>query len=202
MMKYAVIIFTLFVSNVNAQTYKDSIDEHRKHYKEDFIKEERSPLKGNDTSLLRFYAADKKYRVTADFTLTPDSPSFDMPTYSGKTKKFRQYGIAYFTIDKKKVSLRVFQNLKLLDDDKYKNHLFIPFTDATAYTETYAGGRYIDLETTDIKEGKLVIDFNKCYNPYCMYAEGYNCPIPPVENRLPIAIRAGEKLYAGKHKTH
>lgn len=201
-MKCLVVIFTLFTFAANAQTYTDSITIHRKHYKEDFIKEERSPLKGNDTSLLRFYDANKKYRVTADFTLTPDSPAFDMPTHSGRTKKFRQYGIAYFTIDRKKISLRVFQNLKLLEDEKYANHLFIPFTDATAYTETYAGGRYLDLETTDIKNGKLVIDFNKCYNPYCMYAEGYNCPIPPVENRLPVAVRAGEKLYAGEHKAH
>jgi uncharacterized protein (DUF1684 family) len=83
----------------------------------------------------------------------------------------------------------------LLKDPKYKDHLFIPFTDGTTYTETYGGGRYIDLSVNDIKNGKIELDFNKCYNPYCAYAGGFNCPIPPVENRLPVAIKAGEKLY-------
>lgn len=197
-------IFTLlliaFYSAAQAQSYQDSIAMHRKHYKEDFIKEERSPLKGNDTANLRFFEPDISYRVLADFTPTPDAQAFDMPTYSGKTKLFRQYGVARFIIHDTIASLCVYQNLKLLEDKKYKNHLFIPFTDGTSYIESYAGGRYIDLEITDIKNGKLVVDFNKCYNPYCAYATGYNCPVPPVENRLQIAIKAGEKNYAGKHK--
>jgi uncharacterized protein (DUF1684 family) len=123
-----------------------------------------------------------------------------MPTHSGKTKKYRQYGVARFIINDTVASLCIYQNLKLLEEEKYKNHLFIPFTDGTSYIESYAGGRYIDLETTDIKNGKLLIDFNKCYNPYCAYSTGYNCPVPPVENRLQVAIMAGEKMYAGKHK--
>ncbi len=182
------------------KTYKDSIAMHRKHYKEDFIKEERSPLKGNDTSYLLFFDADAKYRVLGIFTPTPASEPFDMPTYSGKTKKFKQYGTVRFIINDTVATLCVYQNLKLLEEDKHKKHLFIPFTDATSYVESYAGGRYIDLETTDIRNGKVVLDFNKCYNPYCAYATGYNCPIPPPENRINIAIKAGEKLYAGKHK--
>jgi uncharacterized protein (DUF1684 family) len=199
MKRIALLCFLLPV-HVFAQEYKDSIFEHRKHYKEEFITEERSPLKGNDTANLRFYKPDKKYRVLATFIATPDSPTFEMPTYSGKTKTFRQYGTARFKINNKEMTLCIYQNQKLLEQDKYKNHLFIPFTDETSYVETYGGGRYIDIETTDINNGQLWIDFNKCYNPYCAYAGGYNCPIPPVENRLKIAIKAGEKLYAGKHK--
>ncbi|OSZ78406.1 hypothetical protein CAP35_09160 [Chitinophagaceae bacterium IBVUCB1] len=181
-------------------TYKAEIEKWRKEYKQAFIKEERSPLKGNDTAMLRFFDIDKRYSVTAKFNATPASQAFEMPTYSGKTKTFRQYGTAMFVINDTVITLSIYQNLKLLEDTAHKNHLFIPFTDATSYIETYAGGRYIDLETTDIKNGELVIDFNKCYNPYCAYAAGYNCPIPPVENRMDVAIKAGEKLYAGKHK--
>jgi uncharacterized protein (DUF1684 family) len=151
--------------DATAQSYADSIARHRQHYKEEFITEERSPLKGDDTAFLRFYKADVKYRVTAVFTPTPDDKPFDMPTYSGKLKQFRQYGTISFVVNKKKLTLQVYQNMKLLEDPKHKDHLFIPFTDATTYTETYGGGRYIDLETTDIRDGKLVIDFNKCYNP-------------------------------------
>ncbi len=182
-----------------AQSYNDSILLHRQHYKEEFISEERSPLKGNDTAYLRFYAPDEKYRVPADFVATPDSKVFDMPTHSGKTKPFRQYGIARFTLGGKMHTLHIYQNQNLLKDPKHKDHLFIPFTDATSNAQTYGGGRYMDLSTADIKAGKLLLDFNKCYNPYCAYSEGYNCPIPPPENRLNIAIEAGEQNFGKQH---
>ena len=54
----------------------------------------------------------------------------------------------------------------------------------------------MDLKTTDIKDGTLVLDFNKAYNPYCAYKEGYSCPIPPDENHLKVAIPAGEMMFA------
>ena len=62
--------------------------------------------------------------------------------------------------------------------------------------ETYGGGRYIDLTITDIKNNLIELDFNKCYNPYCAYSDGYSCPIPPDENNLKIKIEAGEKKFA------
>jgi uncharacterized protein (DUF1684 family) len=184
----------LWAANTSAQSYTDSIQKHRQHYKEEFITEQRSPLKGNDTAYLLFYKPSKKYRVTATVQLTPETKAFEMPTRSGKTKPFRQYAVLSFKLRGKELKLLAYQNLNLLKDEKQKDHLFIPFTDATSYTETYGGGRYIDLSTADIKDNKLVIDFNKCYNPYCVFKDGYNCPVPPVENRLPAKIRAGEKL--------
>ena len=184
----------------NAQTYKDSILRHRQHYKEEFISEERSPLKENDTSYLRFFKPDSKYRVLATFMPTPESKEFDMPTYSGKKKMYKQYGILTFRVNNKKCSLLVYQSQTLINDPKYKDHLFVPFTDGTTYKTTYGGGRYIDLLTTDIQGNKVIVDFNKAYNPYCAYADGYNCPIPPVENRLGIAIKAGEKLFGRETK--
>jgi uncharacterized protein (DUF1684 family) len=74
-------------------------------------------------------------------------------------------------------------------------YLFIPFRDATSGAETYGAGRYIDLpENTS---GVYDLDFNRAYNPYCAYAKSFSCPLPPPENTLPIAIRAGEKKYPG-----
>ncbi len=179
------------------QSYKEKIERYRQHYKQEFITEERSPLKGDDTAYLRFFAPDEKYKIVASLTTTPNARSFDMPTHSGKTKKFRQYGILHFSINDTAAQLSVYQNLSLLKEDK--EHLFVPFTDATSYIETYAGGRYIDLSIKDIKDNTIVLDFNKCYNPYCAFADGYNCPIPPVENRLPVAIHAGEQLFGKAH---
>ena len=69
--------------------------------------------------------------------------------------------------------------------------LFVPFADLTTETETYAAGRYLDLDPT--ASGYYTIDFNRAYNPYCAYNKTYECPYPPPSNRLKIAIRAGEK---------
>jgi len=68
----------------------------------------------------------------------------------------------------------------------------VPFNDLTSVTETYPGGRYLDLDRT--KTGIYEIDFNRAYTPYCYYNPTYECPYPPPENRLKVAIRAGEKL--------
>jgi uncharacterized protein (DUF1684 family) len=69
--------------------------------------------------------------------------------------------------------------------------LFVPFRDLTNGTETYQGGRYLDLDRT--ATGVYDLDFNKAYHPFCYYNPSYDCPIPPAENRLQIPIRAGEK---------
>ncbi|HTN16588.1 MAG TPA: DUF1684 domain-containing protein [Chitinophagaceae bacterium] len=200
MIKYAFLLLIVFCSrNTEAQLpYPDSIALFRKHYKEDFIKEERSPLKGNDTAYLRFFPVNKAYAVNATLELTPKSPQFQMQTHSGKVQQYRQYGVANFILKGKKYKLHLYQNLSLIQQEKHKNHLFLPFNDLTNYESTYGGGRYIDLSTDNIHSGTIRIDFNKCYNPYCAFKEGYSCPIPPVENRLQLRIEAGEKLFGKK----
>ena len=78
---------------------------------------------------------------------------------------------------------------------EYKNYLFIPFTDLTTGDESYGSGRYMDFTTDSIQSNKLTLDFNKAYNPYCAYAIGFHCPLPPKENFLKVAIIAGEKVF-------
>jgi uncharacterized protein (DUF1684 family) len=77
-------------------------------------------------------------------------------------------------------------------DDPKPGRLFVPFTDLTTGTETYAGGRYLDLDRT--ATGIYDLDFNRAYHPYCFYNSTYDCPYPPPENRLPVPIRAGERM--------
>lgn len=180
------------------KSYTDSIAAFRKNYKADFIKEERSPLKGKDTSFLRFYPVKKEYRILADVQLTPQSEVFEMLTHSGKKQIYKQYALATFVLKGKEYKLSLYQNTNMAFSAEMKNYLFLPFNDLTNYETTYAGGRYIDLKTGDIQNGKLLIDFNKCYNPYCAFKEGYSCPIPPSENRLQVRIEAGEKLFGKK----
>ena len=147
----------------------------------------------------RFFKPDENYLVKATFLKLQDSTGFIMKTSGSKDKKFFRYGRVSFQVNGTDLSLVVYQNEQLMQDTAFENYLFLPFTDLTNGEESYGGGRYLDLEISKLKNNSILIDFNKAYNPYCAYASGYNCPVPPRENNLPIAIRAGEKVYAGKY---
>jgi uncharacterized protein len=191
----AIFLF-LFSPNLFSQkNYNDSITSFINNY----IKTH-DAVSGDDRKYLRFFPIDEHYRVTATFEKTNNAKWFQMET-SGKIKKtFRLYGIAHFMIHDTTLTLHVYQMQSLMDDPAYKNYLFLPFTDLTTGNETYHTGRYIDFMTSDIRNEQLTIDFNKAYNPSCAYVEGkYNCPVPPPENSLPVAIPAGEKNYAKPH---
>lgn len=115
-----------------------------------------------------------------------------MKTTSSRTPMYVKYGEISFEIDGKKLKLDVFQNLDLIKmNPKYKNSLFLPFTDLTSGVTSYGGGRYLDLEIP--KKRKFTLDFNKAYNPYCAYAPGYSCPLTPKQNDLEVEVLAGVK---------
>ena len=140
---------------------------------------------------ITFFPIDAKYNVLADFTVINDGNVIPFPTSAGKIKYYKEYGIANFTIDGVEQSLKIYQSSPI--QEEYKDHLFLPFTDDTNGVTTYGGGRYIDLHTIDsfTEDGKVKINFNEAYNPYCAYSSRYNCPIPPGDNSLDIAIQAG-----------
>jgi uncharacterized protein (DUF1684 family) len=106
-------------------------------------------------------------------------------TVNGSAKQYIRAGRIHVDIDGTPTTLTVFK-------DTTRGHFFLPFRDATAGNETYSVGRY--LEPRALPDGRLSIDFNQAYNPYCAYNEGWSCPIPPMENRVPVAIRAGEAM--------
>ncbi|GAA4450885.1 DUF1684 domain-containing protein [Rurimicrobium arvi] len=193
-MIYSVLIL-LPLQGMAQDSYKKEIEQYRRHYKEEFIAEERSPLKGSDTAFIRFFPVNLIYRVNAHIELVPDAPEFDMETHSGKKQRYRNYAKATFTLQGKSCTLFIYQNVRIAAMPGKQNDLFLPFNDLTNYATTYGGGRYLDLSIADIKNSILTIDFNKAYNPYCAFREGYSCPIPPVENRLKIRVEAGEKSY-------
>lgn len=205
-MKYVLILLlSAFAHSLFAQStdtaYVAEIARHRQEYKEHFLTETRSPLTEQDTAFLDFYSPDISWRILAKFERTPDTQPFDMPAYSGRSARYQQYGVLTFEKNGKKHSLRVYQNLRLLTSQKYFDYLFLPFKDLTNDDFTYGGGRYLDLKTGDINADQtMVIDFNKCYNPWCAYSDGYNCPIPPSENHLDVAVEAGEQNFKGEKK--
>jgi len=162
--------------------------------------EKHEVVTGDDRKQLKFYPINETFRINAKFEKVKNGSWFSMET-SGKNKQvFRVYGTIRFTIHDTLLTLNIYQSQRLMTVAEYKEQLFLPFTDLTTGEETYESGRYIDLTFADIIGDKLVIDFNKAYNPYCAYVSGkYNCPIPPRENNLNVAIVAGEKKYGNHH---
>ena len=83
----------------------------------------------------------------------------------------------------------------------YGGGLWLPFSDATSGAETYGGGRYLydTIKGADlgISGADIVLDFNFAYNPSCAYDERWSCPLSPPENRLPFAVKAGERMPYG-----
>ncbi|WP_313807060.1 DUF1684 domain-containing protein [Flavobacterium sp.] len=155
-----------------------------------------SPLKPEDLKIfhgLHFYEINKDFCVEAKLVKTPKAKPFAMKTSGNRTPLYVKYGELHFTLRGKECKLNVFRNIELSKQEKYKNHLFLPFTDLTSGVESYGGGRYIDLEATD--KDTMILDFNQAYNPYCAYNEGYSCPIPPKENDLLVEVRAGVKKF-------
>lgn len=197
--------FTLFLILVQVACFSNRHhDREIKHWRQEKIVEttrgDRHPLMPGDEVNLRFYPIQKVYKLNMDFTPDPEPRTFEMPTYSGKVRPYQTYGSLTGVLNGQNIRLEVYQNLTLMQQEKYKNHLFLPFKDATNAVETYGGGRYIDLDLTQISGGKLTVDFNKAYNPWCAYSDGYNCPVPPTANHLSVRIEAGERQYAGEKK--
>ena len=187
--------FILFNNSFAQKSYKDSIEAYLKRY----VKEH-EVVTGKDKELMSFYPANEKYLVSCEFERKLDMPWFRMESSGPIKKNHRVYGVIHFKINDTTVALNIYQSQDLMATPQYKDHLFIPFTDATTGDETYESGRYIDIDIKDISGEKVTIDFNKAYNPYCAYVSGkFNCPIPPAENRLIVAMKAGEKAFRKNH---
>ena len=156
----------------------------------------RSPLSETDLKNfkgLSFFEVDSSLVVWAKLTRTPDSTFFNMPTTTAEFSKERIFGLLRFELKGKPYQLNVYQGLENMSTPGFENYLFLPFTDETNGTDTYGGGRYIDLR---IPQGdSLLIDFNKAYNPFCVYNVRYSCPIVPRINHLGISIEAGMKKF-------
>ena len=142
---------------------------------------------------LDFYPIDEKYIVEAIFIRTKKEKSFKMKTTTSRTPIYKKYGELHFSIDGKELKLNVYQNVDLKKKPGYDDYLFLPFSDLTCGKDSYIGGRYIDMRIP--KSGKVTIDFNQAYNPYCAYNYEYSCPIVPLENDLDIEINAGVKKF-------
>jgi uncharacterized protein (DUF1684 family) len=173
------------------KNYAVKVASDRAHKDASFEKSSDSPVpaeKRSEFLPLAYFPVDPDYNVPAILRPTDDRTVIDMPTSTGTQRKMRRVGALEFTLKGKPMKLTAFVEVGAPNLD----HLFVPFNDLTSGTETYPGGRYIDLDRNPT--GIYEIDFNRAYFPYCYYNPSYECPYPPAENRLKVPIRAGEKL--------
>lgn len=174
----------------------NEIRSFHEHLNEEFRDADRSPLPDRykkDFLALDFFDPNTSFRVWAKFSRTPEAVPFLMPTTTNRVSTEVLYGLAEFRIDSIQVSLELYKNVAG-EPETAKNDLFLPFLDQTNGESTYAGGRYIDLAIPE--SDSILIDFNKAYNPYCVYNKKYSCPIVPKVNTIPLAIEAGVKDFA------
>lgn len=139
---------------------------------------------------LLYFPPDRNFAVDAKLFVHPDPEKIEMPTTRNLIKTFYKYAAIEFELEGEKQQLTA---LKSELTGEGSEGLFIAFRDSTTSRETYGAGRYLQIEEPESEE--FVLDFNRAFNPLCNYSDAYNCTLPPHENHLKVAIRAGEKTY-------
>lgn len=147
-----------------------------------------SDLVKNFTGIDRFPVNDK-WRISASFVPFEKPKIISIPTIIGTPDKMICRGELHFKIDGKDYTILP------VDED---GSLFIIFADETNGEETYGAGRFVYADPPD-STGKVIIDFNKAYNPPCIFTPFATCPLPPKENVIRTKITAGEKLWGKGH---
>jgi uncharacterized protein len=137
------------------------------------------------------FPVDPAWRIVADWL--PLYPPFQLATGTviGTIENYPAPGKAVFERDGRRFEL--YPVLEMPGDEE----LFLIFADATSGRETYGAARFLYAEMP--REGKIVLDFNKAYNPPCAFTPYATCPLAPPENRLDLRVTAGELKYAGSH---
>lgn len=207
----AVLIFCVMVScgqekkyhdakpNIESMTKSDKLADillFQEELNAEFKNPESSPLPDRfriNFESLEFFEPDTNYIVEAELVRTPEALPFSMPTTTGRESTEVVYGIAKFTLNGKDHKLEIYQSPELITQAEYEDYLFLPFTDNTNGEETYGGGRYLDLRIP--KGNKIILNFNKAYNPYCAYNKKFSCPIVPKVNNLDTEIKVGVKAF-------
>jgi uncharacterized protein (DUF1684 family) len=152
-----------------------------------------SPLEEADRltfDSLRYFSPEARFVVDADYKKFPNPVTVQMPMNTGGTEPYLKFAQATFTLEGKQNSLILYLRVNTTDSS-----LFVPFSDKTNGLNTYEGGRFLDIPKPEPGTNTITIDFNKAYNPFCVYNYNYTCPVPPPENRLSVSVPAGEMSY-------
>lgn len=163
-----------------------TIPEFRKE-KDEYFRSPESPLEPEQQATFKglvYFPENPELRFELPLDTNVPHEVVSMQTSTGSQRQYTRAGKIRFMVKGEPVELSVFET-----EDEY----FMPFRDGTSDNESYSAGRY--LEPRKLSGGKVLVDFNFAYNPYCAYNENYSCPIPPKENWTNVRIEAGEKKF-------
>jgi uncharacterized protein (DUF1684 family) len=140
---------------------------------------------------LAYFPADPALRIEGvlDTAVDRDEP-IQLQTTGGGTQQYRRAGRIRFRADGQQAEVTLYRS-------ELQRELFVPFRDASSGLETYGAGRYLEVDRPG-RDGRVVVDFNYAYNPYCAYNADWSCPLPPGENWLRVPLRAGERNFTGE----
>lgn len=163
------------------------LSEFRRQKDRFFALNSQSPLSPDQKRAFRglnYFPENAELRMEVQVEPFPQKDIIQMQTSTGGVQRYTRYGKFKFVVEGQLVELTIYAS---------QNGFFLPFVDSLAGTETYSAGRY--LEPEHLGGNRFLVDFNLAYNPYCAYNDQWTCPLTPAENRLPVPIRAGEKLF-------
>jgi uncharacterized protein (DUF1684 family) len=140
---------------------------------------------------LEYFPVQEAYRVQARLQPHAEKTVVKVPTVLGNTTEMVSPGRLHFQLRGQELALD-----PVIEPDDPDRRLFVIFKDTTSGKQTYGAGRYIYADQSP--DGKIMMDFNKAYSPPCALTSFATCPLPPPQNRLAVAIEAGEK-FSGKH---
>jgi uncharacterized protein (DUF1684 family) len=186
-------LFYSFTGSQDQTAYLKKIQEER-DAKDLFMRTSKeSPFADSSLTFtgLKYYPADIRYKITANLVPITNKQVVLMATNDGKQQRYIQYAHAEFDLNGYHNRLLI---LEMIDMGPFRGKLFLAFADETSTVETYGAGRYLDVSKMQ-GSNTITLDFNQAYNPYCAYSEKFSCPLPPAENLLKVAIRAGERQY-------
>ena len=173
---------------------EQKVTEWRKEREDFFRNHQRSPLSPSQKRNfkgLKYYPFNPQWLFSGQierYVLHINNPEYyaTFLTNKGTNKRYIRYGRFRFNVGGKVHTLEIFKSL-------LSDQLFIPFKDMTNGKETYEGGRYIEAEI--LPGYQVVVDFNRAYNPSCVYDDRFACVVPPKENTLALEVRAGERNW-------
>lgn len=166
--------------------YQTDLEKLRQMKDDFFAADPQSPLTKAQKRLfkgLRYFPFDETLRFELELEPFSEHNEIELQTSTGDVQTYLRHGVIRFSIEGQPLQLTVFSN---------EHGFFLPFTDSLAGVDTYPAGRYLEPQLDE--EGRLLVDFNLAYNPYCAYNSRWSCPLTPFENRLKAPVRAGEML--------
>ena len=158
--------------------------------KDEFYKHDgHSPLtpdQQDDFEGLKYFGENDDLRFELEVEKFGEMEVVPLQTSTGDVQEYVRYGRLTFEVNGEEAQLTLY-------DSPGGGGYFLPFRDATSGKESYGAGRYLEVEP--LADGRIGVDFNMAYNPYCAYNERWRCPFPPVENHLKVPIEAGEQKF-------